>query len=47
MELDLKKLDQDIATLRKNRENVPLELLKTKYKWFYNEYKDPYLWHKC
>lgn len=32
VELDLKKLNQDIATLRKNRENVPLELLKTKYK---------------
>lgn len=32
VELDLKKLEQDIATLRKNRENVPLKLLKTKYK---------------
>ena len=32
VELDLKKLNQDIATLRKNRENVPLELLKPNIK---------------
>lgn len=40
MELDLKKLEQDIATLRKNRENVPLELLKTKYKKPYAKLKE-------
>ena len=40
MELDLKKLNQDIATLRKNRENVPLELLKTKYKKPYAKLKE-------
>ena len=40
VELDLKKLDQDIATLRKNRENVPLELLKTKYKKPYAKLKE-------
>lgn len=39
-ELDLKKLSQDIATLRKNRENVPLELLKTKYKKPYAKLKE-------
>lgn len=39
-ELDLKKLNQDIATLRKNRENVPLELLKTKYKKPYAKLKE-------
>ena len=40
VELDLKKLNQDIATLRKNRENVPLELLKTKYKKPYAKLKE-------
>ena len=35
-----KKLSQDIATLRKNRENVPLELLKTKYKKPYAKLKE-------
>ena len=40
VELDLKKLSQDIATLRKNRENVPLELLKTKYKKPYAKLKE-------
>lgn len=35
-----KKLNQDIATLRKNRENVPLELLKTKYKKPYAKLKE-------
>lgn len=40
VELDLKKLEQDIATLRKNRENVPLELLKTKYKKPYAKLKE-------
>ena len=40
VELDLKKLEQDIATLRKNRENVPLELLKTKYKKPYEKLKE-------
>lgn len=40
MELDIKKLEQDIAILRKNRENVPLELLKTKYKNSYAKLKE-------
>lgn len=40
MKLDLNKLNQDIATLRKNRENVPLELLKTKYKKPYAKLKE-------
>lgn len=40
MELDLKKLNQDIETLRKNRKNVPLELLKTKYKKPYAKLKE-------
>ena len=40
VKLDLNKLNQDIATLRKNRENVPLELLKTKYKKPYAKLKE-------